>query len=40
MEGECLRMLEGHSGWVQAIAFDGKHIVRGSDEKSVQVWEG
>ena len=34
-------MLNGHTGWVWSVAFsgDGTHIVSGSDDRSVQVWD-
>jgi WD40 repeat protein len=33
-------MLEGHSDWVTSVAFsqDGKRVVSGSDDKTVQIW--
>ena len=33
--------LTGHSDWVRSVAYspDGKHIVSGSDDKTVKVWD-
>ena len=32
--------LRGHSSWVRSVAYspDGKHVVSGSDDQTVQVW--
>jgi WD40 repeat protein len=39
--GRLLRSLEGHTGWVNAVAVspDGRFIVSGSDDRTVKVWE-
>ncbi|KAG5651693.1 hypothetical protein H0H81_007805 [Sphagnurus paluster] len=39
--GNELKELKGHTSLVTSVAFspDGKHIVSGSDDKSVQVWD-
>ena len=36
-----LRSLEGHTGWVRAVAVspDGRLIVSGSDDRTVKVWD-
>ena len=36
-----MKELKGHTDWVTSVAFspDGKHIVSGSWDKSVQVWD-
>ena len=38
-EQECT--LRGHSGWVHSVAYspDGKHIVSGSRDQTVNVWD-
>ena len=38
-EQECT--LRGHSDWVFSVAYspDGKHIVSGSKDKTVKVWD-
>ena len=38
-EQECT--LTGHSGEVNSVAYspDGKHIVSGSDDKTVKIWD-
>jgi len=39
--GECLRILEGHTGWVIAAALhaDGRRAVTGSEDRTVRVWD-
>ena len=39
--GACLRVLEGHRGWVQAIAFspDGSLLASGSTDQTVKLWQ-
>ena len=41
LSGVELKVLNGHTGWVQSVAFsnDGNHIVSGSGDKSVRVWD-
>jgi WD40 repeat protein len=36
-----LQTLQGHTGWVKSVAFspDGKHVVSGSNDKTIQIWE-
>jgi WD40 repeat protein len=33
--------LEGHTGWVWSVAFspDGKHIVSGSSDHTLRIWD-
>jgi WD40 repeat protein len=39
--GPALRVLEGHTHWVNAVALsgDGKRAVSGSNDKTVRVWD-
>ena len=34
------KILEGHSNWVNSVAFshDGRRVVSGSDDNTVQTW--
>ena len=36
-----VRILQGHAGWVESVAVspDGRHIVSGSDDTTLRVWE-
>ena len=38
-EQECT--LRGHSSWVRSVAYspDGKHIVSGSWDRTVKIWD-
>ena len=38
--GACLRTLEGHTDWVNAIALssDGRRVVSGSRDKTIKLW--
>lgn len=38
--GDCVRELEGHSGYIASIAFshDSKLIVSGSNDKTIRLW--
>jgi WD40 repeat protein len=35
------RALEGHGSWVRAVTFspDGRHVVSGSDDRTLRMWE-
>ena len=37
---QVLKVLEGHTGWVRAVAVsaDGSKIVSGSDDNTVRIW--
>jgi len=39
--GECLKVLEGQQGWIQAIAFspDGSLLASGSTDQTVKLWQ-
>lgn len=38
--GEMIALLEGHKGWVQAIAFNGKgQVATGSSDGSIRLWK-
>jgi hypothetical protein len=39
--GKQLAVLEGHTTWVQSVAFspDGAHIVSGSSDETIRVWD-
>jgi WD40 repeat protein len=39
--GSEVKVLKGHTGWVNSVAFssDGTQIVSGSGDESVRVWD-
>ncbi|MDF0554052.1 NB-ARC domain-containing protein [Kamptonema sp. UHCC 0994] len=39
--GECLKALQGHADWINAVAFsiDGKFIASGSSDGTIKLWE-
>ncbi|KAK5202643.1 hypothetical protein LTR47_011571 [Exophiala xenobiotica] len=39
--GKCLQTLEGHSSWVNSVAFspDGQQLASGSRDESVRLWD-
>ena len=36
-----MHTLRGHSGMVHSVAYspDGNHVISGSDDKSVKIWD-
>lgn len=38
---KCIKTLEGHTKGVRSVAFspDGKHIVSGSNDNTIKIWE-
>jgi hypothetical protein len=38
--GACVRTLEGHINWVNAVALspDGRWVVSGSDDQTLRIW--
>jgi len=39
--GAALQTLEGHSGWVDSVAFslDGQRVVSGSNDRTMRLWD-
>ena len=39
-DGELVRELKGHTGWVRSAVFsaDGVHVVTASDDRTARVW--
>jgi WD40 repeat protein len=39
-DGECLKVLHGHTGWVHSVSFssDGQTLVSGSDDRTMRLW--
>jgi WD40 repeat protein len=39
--GQVCYTLEGHTGWVNSVAFspDGQHLVSGSMDETIKVWD-
>ena len=37
---KCLKTLEGHSDWVESVAYspDGTKIISGSDDTTIKIW--
>ena len=41
LTGSCVRTLEGHGDWVNSVCTspDGSHIISGSYDATVKVWD-
>jgi WD40 repeat protein len=39
--GKCLRILEGHTNWIYAVAFstDSQTLASGSHDETIKLWD-
>ena len=37
--GECLKTLEGHTGWVNSVFFKDNLIISGSNDNTIRIWD-
>ena len=39
--GQCIKTLQGHTGWVSSVSFsaDGQLLVSGSQDETIKLWD-